>query len=84
MQLNPNVNAFQRNFVNEVKRADEMLRSLRTFEKQIEQFNKDAKEGRQPTINIPDRDLKDDLSKVPSMDELEVCPYLTRVPITFL
>lgn len=34
-QLNPDVNAFQRNFVNEVKRADEMERKLRYFEEQL-------------------------------------------------
>jgi len=33
--LNPDVNAFQRNFVNEVKRADEMERKLRYFEEQL-------------------------------------------------
>jgi len=33
--LNPEVNAFQRNFVNEVKRADEMERKLRFFEEQL-------------------------------------------------
>ena len=33
--LNPEVNAFQRNFVNEVKRADEMERKLRYFEEQL-------------------------------------------------
>jgi len=33
--LNPEVNAFQRNFVNEVKRCDEMERKLRFFEEQV-------------------------------------------------
>lgn len=33
--LNPNVNAFHRNFVNEVKRCDEMERKLRFFEEQV-------------------------------------------------
>eukprot|EP01126_Amoeba_proteus_P061037 TRINITY_DN8152_c0_g2_i5.p1 TRINITY_DN8152_c0_g2~~TRINITY_DN8152_c0_g2_i5.p1 ORF type:complete len:853 (-),score=109.04 TRINITY_DN8152_c0_g2_i5:68-2626(-) len=40
--LNPHINAFQRNFVNDVKRAEEMLRKLRSFEKQIQQFNIEA------------------------------------------
>jgi hypothetical protein len=35
LQLNPNVNAFHRNFVNEVKRCDEMERKLRFFEEQV-------------------------------------------------
>eukprot|EP00026_Physarum_polycephalum_P002686 Phypoly_transcript_02694.p1 GENE.Phypoly_transcript_02694~~Phypoly_transcript_02694.p1 ORF type:complete len:828 (+),score=115.76 Phypoly_transcript_02694:179-2662(+) len=34
--LNPNVNAFHRNFVNEVKRCDEMERKLRFMEEQVE------------------------------------------------
>jgi V-type H+-transporting ATPase subunit a len=33
--LNPNVNAFHRNFVNDVKRCDEMERKVRFFEDQV-------------------------------------------------
>lgn len=33
--MNPNVNAFHRNFVNEVKRCDEMERKLRFLEEQV-------------------------------------------------
>jgi hypothetical protein len=65
------VNAFQRNFVNEVKRADEMLRRLRTFERHINQFNNEAKEAHQPSIEVGELD-KTDLDKVQAMDDLEV------------
>jgi len=44
--LNPEVNAFQRNFVNEVKRADEMERKLRFFEEQLKKAD---------VWNIPER-----------------------------
>ena len=36
LQLNPNVNAFQRNFVNEVKRCDDMERRLRFLKVELE------------------------------------------------
>jgi len=42
LTLNPYINAFQRNFINEVKRADEMERKLKFFQSQIEEYNKAA------------------------------------------
>lgn len=36
MQLNPDVNAFQRKFVNEVRRCDEMERKLRYIETEVQ------------------------------------------------
>jgi len=47
-QLNPNVNAFQRKFVNEVRRCNEMERKLRYLNKQLE---KDGIEIR-PSLNV--------------------------------
>lgn len=44
LQLNPEVNAFQRKFVNEVRRCDEMERKLRYIEAEV---NKD-------NVTIPD------------------------------
>lgn len=44
--FNPDVNAFQRNFVNEVKRADEMERKLRYFEEELKKAG---------VWNIPER-----------------------------
>lgn len=46
IQLNPDVNSFQRKFVNEVRRCDEMERKLRYIEAEV------RKDG----VNIPDLD----------------------------
>lgn len=43
--LNPNVNAFQRNFVNEVKKCDDMERRLRYLRGQLEKEEKTLKLG---------------------------------------
>lgn len=39
--LNPEVNAFSRNFVNEVKRFDEMERKIRYFQEQVDRIKPD-------------------------------------------
>lgn len=44
LQLNGEVNAFQRKFVNEVRRCDEMERKLRTIETEVKKDN----------VHIPD------------------------------
>lgn len=52
--LNADKSAFQRNFVNEVKRCDEMERKIRFFEAQVTKEKQDAEaEGREFT---PERD----------------------------
>lgn len=64
------MNAFQRSFVSEVKRADEMERKLRFFDQLIEKTNKEADLGGAPIPVAPaPTDGKD---RTLSMDELEV------------
>jgi V-type H+-transporting ATPase subunit a len=48
LKLNADKSAFQRNFVNEVKRCDEMERKIRYFEEQVKNEKRDAEaEGRE-------------------------------------
>uniref|UniRef100_A0A6B2KXL5 V-type proton ATPase subunit a n=1 Tax=Arcella intermedia TaxID=1963864 RepID=A0A6B2KXL5_9EUKA len=66
--LNPHVNAFQRNFINEVKRADEMERKLRFFHKEITEHNKKVSgTGRKMAIRDPD----DETMAKHQLDDLE-------------
>jgi V-type H+-transporting ATPase subunit a len=69
-QLNPDVNAIQRNFVAEVKRCDEMERKLRFFEDQIEKQNFAEEELEHLQLGLGISSSKKTL--VPEMDELEV------------
>jgi V-type H+-transporting ATPase subunit a len=69
LQLNPNVNPFQRSFVGEIRRIDEMARRVRFFMNQIEK-EKDV---------IPIRPLYDSAPLITvgpraarTMDELEI------------
>jgi V-type H+-transporting ATPase subunit a len=52
VQLNPHINAFQRHYVAEVKRTDEMLRTLRSFSKHVEKYNMEALMEKQPLIPV--------------------------------
>lgn len=67
--LNPEVNAIQRNFVAEVKRCDEMERKLRFFEDQIEKQNFAEEELEHLQLGLSIGSSKKTL--VPEMDELE-------------
>jgi V-type H+-transporting ATPase subunit a len=50
--LNSQVNAFQRNFVNEVKRSDEMLRKLTNFANEIDLANTELSATNSPPILV--------------------------------
>ncbi|XP_020779711.1 V-type proton ATPase 116 kDa subunit a isoform X3 [Boleophthalmus pectinirostris] len=57
--LNPDVNVFQRKFVNEVRRCEEMDRKLRFVEKEIKKANIDIVDtGENPEVPFP-RDMID-------------------------
>jgi len=66
--LNPTVNAFQRNFVNEVKRCDEMERKIRFFEDQVAKEKGLAALMRSVSL---DASVSSSASSGQSMDELE-------------
>eukprot|EP01125_Pyxidicula_operculata_P002018 TRINITY_DN11997_c0_g1_i1.p1 TRINITY_DN11997_c0_g1~~TRINITY_DN11997_c0_g1_i1.p1 ORF type:complete len:873 (-),score=229.18 TRINITY_DN11997_c0_g1_i1:357-2975(-) len=67
--MNSQVNAFQRNFATEIKRADEMERKLRFFESQILKANNDARDEGKALIPI-DEAREEQETKV-HFDELD-------------
>jgi len=69
--LNPEVNAFQRNFVNEVKRADEMERKLRYFEEQLRKAGEWNAVERPPQIAYQEYIDRQDGDQPIIMDQLE-------------
>jgi len=72
--LNPDVNAFSRNFVNEVKRCDEMERKVRFFEEQVKKEKRDIliEKGQDPE-NLDLITLQEEMEgpKKQPIDELE-------------
>jgi len=69
LQLNPDVNAFQRKFVSEVRRCDEMERKLRYIEREI-------KKDKIPVLDLGDNP---DAPAPREMIDLEVSQYIVRI-----
>lgn len=67
LKLNPNVNAFHRNFINEVRRMDEMERKLRFFEEQVTK-----EKPLQKILNSVSLEHAGSSSSTINIDELEV------------
>jgi V-type H+-transporting ATPase subunit a len=73
--LNAEVSGFQRNFVNEVKKCDDMERRLRFFEEQIQREKRIILEEHNQNpedlhmVHVPETAI--DLKKI-QLDELEV------------
>ena len=68
------MNAFQRNFVNEVKRADEMERKLRYFEEQLKKAGVWNLVERPPHVVYQEYvDNYEGVDDHVVMDQLEVC-----------
>jgi len=69
--LNPDMNAFQRNFINDVKRCDEMERRLRFFEAEVVKEIRDQNATVEPAAIIDDLSLLQKDEKKLQIDELE-------------
>jgi len=75
--LNPDVNPFQRNFVNEVRKCDEMERKLRFFEEQVIKEKRQilVENGQNPDdlslITLAHMDISDSSAPLGNMNELE-------------
>lgn len=69
--MNPNVSAFHRNFVNEVKRCDELERKLRFFEEQVTK----EKSLKVNSMTLHAAGLETNAINV---DELEACTLLSN------
>ena len=71
--MNPKVNAFSRNFVNDVKRCDELERKLRYFEDQLRRNNFPLPKRKPAHIRYEDFTHADDSAETGvNLDELEV------------
>ncbi|CAF5189101.1 unnamed protein product, partial [Rotaria sp. Silwood1] len=64
--LNPNVNSFQRKFVNEVRRCEEMERKLRFLESEI----------KKDELTLYEPDENPDAPKPREMIDLELCYFI--------
>ncbi len=86
-QLNPEVSPFQRNFVSEVKRCDEMERRLRFFDDQLVKEKKEEEEEKKfsperdefSRIKLEEsRDEEESPAKYEHLDELDVWNLIRR------
>lgn len=68
--LNPDVNAFQRKYVNEVRRCDEMTRKLRFFEAEIQKANLHVN-GTETALNSPAPDSNEMQTMEAEFEQLE-------------
>ena len=73
-QLNPDVNLFQRSFVNEVRRTDEMERRLDFLEAQIqaEEGEPSSSEGEKQVFSIDYESFSHEPTRAEEISDLEV------------